>query len=68
MVAIISDTIITVTRKTRKASIRGRRTALHISSTITQVKGHGRKVIATQLRTSVTAIVRSVSSSNLGLR
>ena len=65
---MISETIITVTRNTRNASIRGRRTALHISRTITQVKGHGSQVIAIQLRASVTAMVASVSSSNFGLR
>src|SRR5690606_41310656 len=50
LVAIISDTIITVIKKTRKASSRGRRTALHISNTMTQVNGQGRNVIAVQHR------------------
>ncbi|MNZ84306.1 hypothetical protein D3C78_1030570 [compost metagenome] len=68
LVAIINDTIITVTRKTRNASSRGRRTALHISNTMTQVNGHGRNVIATQHSTNVTAMVTSVSSSSFGLR
>ena len=66
--AIISETTITVTRNTMNASIRGKRTALHISRTITQVKGHGSQVMDAQLRASVTAMVTRVSSSNLGSR
>ncbi len=66
--AIISDTIITVVRKIKKASIRGRRTALHINSTIMKVKGHGRYSIESQLNVSVMANVSSDSKSNLGLR
>ncbi len=52
--AIIKDTIMMVNKKIRNASIRGRRTALHISKTMMQVNGHGSQVIAVQLRTSVT--------------
>lgn len=66
--AIISDTIITVVRKIKKASIRGRRTALHINSTIMKVKGHGRYSIESQLNVSVMANVSSDSKSNRGLR
>ena len=66
--AIIKDTIMMVNKKIRNASIRGRRTALHISKTMMQVNGHGSQVIAVQLRTSVTTRVTSVSSSSLGLR
>lgn len=51
--AIIKDTIMMVNKKIRNASIRGRRTALHISKTMMQVNGHGSQVIAVQLRTRV---------------
>lgn len=64
--AIISDTIITVVRKIKKASIRGRRTALHINSTIMKVKGHGRYSIESQLNVSVMANVSSDSKATLG--
>ena len=66
--AIIRDTIMMVNKNIRNASIRGRRTALHISRTMMQVNGHGSQVIAVQQRTSVTTRVTSVSSSSFGLR
>lgn len=53
-------------KEDQKASIRGRRTALHINSTIMKVKGHGRYSIESQLNVSVMANVSSDSKATVG--